>query len=55
MFVDIIWTLPISEEQWLRPEDVQLAEVCVSTCRPENKMAAYSFDCLTSDFKFSQQ
>lgn len=29
MFVDILWTSPIHEEQWLRPEDAELAEVCV--------------------------
>ncbi|XP_078140175.1 matrix metalloproteinase-20-like [Centroberyx gerrardi] len=26
MFVDILWTLPIDQDQWLRPEDVELAE-----------------------------
>lgn len=31
MLVEILWTLPIDEDQRLRPEDVELAEVCGQT------------------------
>lgn len=27
VFVEILWTLPIDQDQLLRPEDVELAEV----------------------------
>lgn len=28
MLAEILWTLPIDQHQWPRPEDVELAEVC---------------------------
>lgn len=28
MLVDYVWTLPIDPDQWPRPEDEELAEVC---------------------------
>lgn len=28
MLAEILWTLPINQDQWPRPEDVELAEVC---------------------------
>lgn len=40
MFVEILWTLPLNQDQQ-RPEDVELAEVCewkTEKCSCENEI-----------------
>lgn len=36
VLTDLLWTLPISKEQWPRLEDLELAEVCVFIHSLEN-------------------